>query len=341
MYGETHPLISNNEELNLEILTSFIEKHPEDAEKWLEHLDPIFNPAPISYRRINNSEPVTEEQINSHFVNESPSTDVPNQSVGCAKCRRSWDSTSEHPVMNLLCGHKFHTVCYLMGQYEDDAGRCSVEGCNYDSWGIIRRICRKKDRLREEARNALLTPLDNKEEFKKDVAKMSQYVKDYRTARGKLEVRLKSVRTDVIKKHIFAIRQIHGDLNDSVKRLKESESMKNTLSALRKFRVFSRSFHGKYHLSLRDLIRRNYIRDISWNHRSVLERHHGIMTTTYRFQIRIKPGKQLWSRYHEDGGVADAAEPENEIIVPTGFPQAEDYMDSDSDSEIESDMDSE
>ena len=337
MYGETHPLIPNNEELNLELLTSFIEKYPEDAEKWLDHLDPILNPPPISYLKRSNNDAVTEEQVNTHFVNESPSTDIPSQSVGCAKCRRTWDSTSEHPVMNLLCGHRFHTVCYLMGQYEDDAGRCSVDGCNYDSWGIIRRICRKKDRLREEARNALLTPLDNNEEFKRDVAKMSQNVKDYRAARGKLEVGSKSVRTDVIKKHIYAIRQIHGDLNDSVKQLKESESMKNTLTALRKFRIFSRSFHRKYHLSLRDLIRRNYIRDISWNHRSVLERHHGIMASSYRFQIRIKPGKQLWSRYHEDDSVE--REPENEMITPTGYPQAEDYIVSDSDSEIESDID--
>jgi hypothetical protein len=339
MYGETHPLISNNEELNLEILISFIEKHPEDAEKWLEHLDPIFNPAPISYLKRNNDIALTEEQVNRNFFTEDTPAEVPRPDTGCSKCKRTWASTTEHPTMNLLCGHKFHTVCYLMAQYEDDAGRCSVEGCNYDSWGIIRRICRKRERLREEARNTFLRPLDNNEEFKRDVAKMSQYVKDYKTARGKLEVRLKNVRTDVVKKHIFAIRQIHGDLNDSVKRLKESESMKNTLSALRKFRVFSRSFHRKYHLSLRDLIRRNYIKDISWNHRSVLERHHGIMRTTYRFQIRINPGRQLWSRYHEDGGVADAAEPENEIIAPTGYPQVEDYIDSDS--EIESDMDSE
>lgn len=321
--GDTHPLVINHEEYNLDLITSFIEKHPEDTEKWLEHLKPIFeeNNVWTRNRGVELSEEELKNQVERFYIQDdhTNNTTITNE-LGCLKCNKRWDATTEHPTMTLLCGHKMHTVCYLMGQYYDDTGRCSHPGCDHNPWDIVSKISRRRDNVRQESRNILTNVIVNKDSFKNDLRTYKECINEYTRHASTLQKNINSIRRDIIKKHIISIRVIHDDLNTSIKRVKNSELMKTAKSALRKFRRVSNIFYRKYHLSLRDMIRQKIIREISWQNRSVLERHNNILKMrAYRFAIRIVPGKRSWSQYmgddtdYEDRHV-DEPVPENEHV---------------------------
>uniref|UniRef100_A0A6C0K721 Uncharacterized protein n=1 Tax=viral metagenome TaxID=1070528 RepID=A0A6C0K721_9ZZZZ len=324
--GDTHPLVANDEEYNLDLIISFIEKHPEDADKWLDHLKPIFETETLwkTHRGERLSEEELENQVQRHYIEENNRSENDDNMItnefGCLRCNKRWDSTTEHPTMTLLCGHKMHTVCYLMGQYYDDTARCSHPGCDHNPWDIIRKISRRRDRVREETRNTLTEIILNKQSFKNDLRTYKECIKEYIKQASKIQKNINSIKDDTIKKHILSIRIIHDDLNNNIKRVRNSELMKNTKTALRNFRRVSNMFYRKYHLSMRDMIRRKIIRNMNWKNRSVLERHNNILTMRYyRFGIRILPGKSSWSKYMDDHSdfedrSLDGPVPENEYV---------------------------
>jgi hypothetical protein len=325
----SHVLIPNHEEFNLDIITSFIEKHPEDADKWLEHLKPIFDPTPIPYGA--NPQP-SEDEITKHYFEEEKDADVPPNDVGCTKCKKTWASTSEHPTTTLLCGHRYHTICYLMGQYYDDMGRCPVEGCSHSPWELVRKISRRRDRAREEARNILTEAVSNKEEFKRELRVYNDLVKEYVEAANKLKKMTDTVANNCIRKNVFSIRAIQDDINSSVKSVKESDTMKDAKKVLSKFRKYSQKFYRKYHLSLRDLLRRNMLRKMNWGHRAVLERHNNILSIRkYRMGIRIRPGNKTWSKYMDID--TDEVEPQNEYVDRNNESDIESHSETDSETD--------
>ena len=325
----SHVLIPNHEEFNLDIITSFIEKHPEDADKWLEHLKPIFDPTPIPYGV--NPQP-SEDEIKKHYFEEEKDADVPPNDVGCTKCKKTWASTAEHPTTTLLCGHRYHTICYLIGQYYDDMGRCPVEGCSHSPWELVRKISRRKDRAREEARNVLTEAVSNKEEFKRELRVYNDLVKEYVEAANKLKKMTDTVANNCIRKNVFSIRAIQDDINSSVKSVKESDTMKDAKKVLSKFRKYSQKFYRKYHLSLRDLLRRNMLRKMNRGHRAVLERHNNILSIRkYRMGIRIRPGNKTWSKYMDID--TDEVEPQNEYVDRNNESDIESHSETDSETD--------
>jgi len=320
--ADSHVLISNHEEFNLDLITSFIEKHPEDADKWLNHLKPIFETETLwrSNRGERLSEEELENQVQRHYIEEYDRSENDDNMItnefGCLRCNKRWDATTEHPTMTLLCGHKMHTVCYLMGQYYDDTGRCSHPGCGHNPWDLIRKISRRRDRVREETRNNLIEIVLNKASFQNDLRTYKESIKNFIKEANKIQKEINSIRDNNIKKHILSIRIIQDDLNQSIKSVRNGELMKSTKVALRNFRRVSNMFYRKYHLSMRDLIRRKIIRDMNWKNRSVLERHNNILSMrSYRFGIRIMPGKKSWSKYM--GSDTEESEPENEYVDRT------------------------
>ena len=68
---------------------------------------------------------------------------------------------------------------------------------------------------------------------------------------------------------------------------------------------------------------------MNWKNRSVLERHNNILTMrSYRFGIRIMPGKKSWSKYM--GSDTEETEPQNEYVDRTNESDIESDSETDS-----------
>ena len=83
-------------------------------------------------------------------------------------------------------------------------------------------------------------------------------------------------------------------MNDTVRSISKSPERNECFKDVRAYRRIEREIFTKYHLSLRDLIRKKIIRSPDWRVRSVLERHGRITSGRYRFGIRIYPGSKKW-----------------------------------------------
>jgi len=281
-----------NENFNLTVLEEYIEEHPEDAEKWLEFLqkkdEKLLEFGTTNAKRPSNIM-VTPD------IGEGLECNLPADFENvCIKCKRTWTSTPEHMTTTLLCGHKYHTACWFLQAYED-TDHCIFEGCGQSTYGYIRGLSRRRENMRVDTVSVLTDAVCSKREFKFDIKKMKR--QNYRCIRSfrKFKLKEKEGKSNLMKKHIFSIRQIQSDMNAEVRNLSKSAETTECLKEVRAYRRIEREVFRKYHLSLRDLMRKKIIRRMDWRVRSILERHGRINAGRYRFGIRIYPGSKKWT----------------------------------------------
>jgi len=281
-----------NEHFNLTILEEYIEEHPEDAEKWLEFLqkkdEKLLEFGTTNARRPSNTmvTPDLGEDLECNLPADYENV--------CIKCKRTWASTPEHMTTSLLCGHKYHTACWFLQAYED-TDHCIFEGCGQSTYGYIRGLSRRRETMRVDTVSVLTDAICSKREFKFDIKKMKRQISSCIRSFRKIKLKEKEGKNNLMKKHIFSIRQIQSDMNTEVRNLSKSAETSQCLKEVRAYRRIERDIFRKYHLSLRDLMRKKIIRRMDWRVRSILERHGRINAGRYRFGIRIYPGSKKWT----------------------------------------------
>lgn len=281
-----------NEHFNLTILEEYIEEHPEDAEKWLEFLqkkdEKLLEFGTTNARRPSNTmvTPDLGEDLECNLPADYENV--------CIKCKRTWTSTPEHLTTTLLCGHKYHTACWFLHAYED-TDNCIFEGCGQSTYGYIRGLSRRRENMRVDTVSVLTDAICSKREFKFDIKKMKRQISSCIRSFRKIKLKEKEGKNNLMKKHIFSIRQIQSDMNTEVRNLSKSAESSQCLKEVKAYRRIERDIFRKYHLSLRDLMRKKIIRRMDWRVRSILERHGRINAGRYRFGIRIYPGSKKWT----------------------------------------------
>jgi len=281
--------------ISLSTLEAYIEKHPEDAEKWLDFLPTAFKlamtPRQTIYAR-SSRDPPAAELLEPHINIITPNTETPIEHYldGCLVCKKTWASTDGVPTTTLICGHTYHTVCYMYQYYENDATRCIVNNCDIDTWDYIRTIYRNKRSRKNRAENLLLNSFKRRADFKQDITHLKGYISEFNKAQGRIEGLIKNARRDLIHKHIFSINHLQGDMNTTVKDLQETQEMLNYKLSIQKFRKHAATIFRKYHTSFREL-HVNGIIKCSWRARGVLERHRAL--GFYKLGCRIYPGRKL------------------------------------------------
>jgi hypothetical protein len=281
-----------NEHFNLTVLEEYIEEHPEDAEKWLAFLENKDEKLLESIRSVRN--PPSNTMVTPDLGEDLECNLPADYENVCIKCKRTWDSTPQHLTTTLLCGHKYHTACWFLHSYED-TDHCIFEGCGQSTYGYMRDLCRRRERMRVDTVSVLTDAVCSKREFKFDIKKMKRQISNCIKSFRKIKIKEKEGRRNLMKKHIFSIRQIQSDMNDVVKDISKSAETSQCLKEVKAYRRIERDVFRKYHLSLRDLIRKKIIRRIDWRVRSILERHGRISAGRYRFGIRIYPGSKKWN----------------------------------------------
>lgn len=284
-----------NQFVSLDILEKYIEKYPEDAEKWLEFIqDPAEHPR-VRLRRsefrqveLNNELYKTNEDL--HNVE----SDIPieHYNDGCLFCKKSWASTNGVPTTTLICGHKFHTVCSMIDQYTNDTSRCIVDDCDISTWDYVRKIVRSKEKIKDRAENILIDAYQKRPDFKKDLKVLKECVSQVSRSHNNIGSMILNAKKDFIHKHLYTINQMQNDINENVKTIKESEQMHTYKQSVRTYRKKATHIFRKYHLSFRELHQRGIIRT-PWRVRWILERHRTAFTY-YKMGLRIYPGKREW-----------------------------------------------
>ena len=291
-------LVLINKYVTVNTLETYIEKYPEDAQKWKDHLDPVLYPHKYKKRkqalRVNNRTTISEEDYSRYNIIKREGEKFTNSDTMCAICKHSWEQTPAHATTTLLCGHKYHTVCYFMIYYENSEG-CIIDGCPSDTGRIISQLHRRRMNLRDTLETTLVNTLKDTNEFKSDLTKMKSKISGiikHLTAFRKVKQEL---RKKIIKKHECNLSQIQFDINNTVKSLKTTSEAMAFKSEISKYRSIERKFYRKYHISLRDLIRYGLVRDLNWTVRRIILGH-----DAYRnrrdFGIKIFPGKRSWFR---------------------------------------------
>ena len=305
-------LVGINKIMTVNTLETYLEKHPEDTQKWLDHLHPYLHP-PYDNSHIRRIE-LSDADYQKYNIDNQQDTPFTDHHIMCGFCRKTWESTSVHPTLTLLCGHKYHTLCYSILRYEA-YGDCAVQDCQISTSEITREIYNRRIRLNNDLESTLINAIKDTSEFKEDVKKMKHHLsivsKKYLDA-NKL---IKRGRNKLRNKHVFNLRQIQYDMNEAIKSVRTSNEYLRCRSELAKYRSLERKFYRKYHISLRDLIRNRIIRLGNWNLRYAIQQH-GAILRTYKFGIRIYPGSNKWTtRDEDDSSDSDSSVEENELIT--------------------------
>ena len=307
-------LVRINKIMTVNTLETFLEKHPEDTQKWMDHLNPYLHPPHDNFHRARVE--LSDADYQKYNIDNEQNSPFTDHEIMCGYCRRTWESTSVHPTATLLCGHKYHTLCYSVVRYEA-YGDCVVEGCQISTTEIVREIYNRRTRLNNDLESTLIEAIKDNSEFKDDIKKMKCHLgiisKKYLEA-NKI---IKRARNRLRNKHTYNLRQIQYDMNAAVKSVRTSNEYLTCKSEIAKYRSLERKFFRKYHISLRDLIRNRIIRLGNWNLRYAIERH-GSLLRTYKFGIRIYPGSNKWTTRDEDASSDSGSESsleENELIT--------------------------
>ena len=65
----------------------------------------------------------------------------------CSLCQRSYESTVGYPTQTLICGHRYHTICYYIHQ-DNEIRTCPRETCEFPIWQTLRTVSRKIEQER-------------------------------------------------------------------------------------------------------------------------------------------------------------------------------------------------
>ena len=297
--------------ISLSTLEKYIEKYPEDAEKWLEFLHTKENTESENRRHTRTRDQLPAELVEPHTNTITPNTESPinNYKDGCLLCKKSWTSTDGVPTTTLICGHIYHTVCYMYRYYTNDIAFCLVEDCDIDTWAYIRTIFRNNRDRRNRAENILLESFKKRSDFKQDIKELRSNVSQFTRAQGRMDRLIDNARKDLAHKHLFTINYLRKEMNTVVKELQETEEMLNYKTSIRKFRKHATKIFRKYHTSFRELNIHGIIKS-SWRVRGVLERHRQL--SFYKLGFRTYPGLQLMKdplanqENHEDSSSDEA-----------------------------------
>jgi hypothetical protein len=282
-----------NELVSINILEKYIEKYPEDAEKWLEFIkDPAEEQLNMqsTYPNIDINAEIYKIYEELHTIEaEKP---IDHYKDGCIFCKKSWASTDGVPTITLICGHKFHTVCSMIDQYQNDLNRCIVPDCDINTWEYVRKIVRSKEKLRIKTQNILLESFEKRNDFKKDLKILKKNVSNVSKNHNEIKKLMSNGQKLYVHKHLYSLNQMQNDLNEGVKNIKNSEEMHKYKQSVREYRKNANVIFRKYHVSFRELTQRGLLR-ASWRIRWLLERHRNPINY-YKMGIRMYPGRMMW-----------------------------------------------
>ena len=273
--------------ITLSTLEKYIEKYPEDAEKWVEFIGDI-NVRPRN-TVIKPRDLPAAALVEPHANIITPTTESPIEHYkdGCLLCKKTWASTDGVPTLTLICGHAYHTICYMYQYYAYDAPQCLVQDCDIDTWAYIRTIYKNRRDRKNKAENILLESFKKRMDFKRDIKLLKQDISEFTRAQGTMERLLTNARDDLFHKHLYSINHLRKDMNTTVKDLKETEEMLGYKKSIQKFRKHAAGIFRKYHTSFRELHIHGIIK-CSWRVRGVLERHRNF--GFYKLGCRVYPG---------------------------------------------------
>jgi len=288
-------IVPKNEFISLNTLETYIEKYPEDAEKWVEFIQPLEDQDKTKLRRTRYIRDDLNEdlyKLNSDLHNIESDAPIEHYNDGCLFCKKSWSATDGVPTTTMICGHKFHTICSMIDQYNGDITRCIVEDCDINTWDYVRKIVRSKEKVKEKVENILLSAYQKRDDFKKDIRELKKDISLVTSAHNKVGSMITNAKKDFVHKHLYTINQLQNDINENVKYVKESEEMNTYKNAVKGYRKKASYIFRKYHMSFRELRERGILRT-SWRLRWILERHRSAFTY-YKMGLRVYPGKKTW-----------------------------------------------
>lgn len=303
-----------NEFISVDTLADYIERYPEDAEKWLEFIrDPAEEHVKRRRRTRYYDKELNEELYKTSDDLHNVESDLPieHYNDGCLFCKKSWGSTDGVPTTTLICGHKFHTICSMIDQYNGDVTRCIVDGCDIDTWDYVRKIVRSKEKAKEKSENILLDALEKRKDFKDSLKDLKQHVSNVSSKYSSVRGMIAAGRKEFIHKHLYSLNQIQNDLNEGVKYIRESEKMHKYKESVKNYRKKASMLFRKYHVSFRELTQRGLLRT-TWRLRHILERH-GSPFSYYRMGIRMYPGKKIWKDTLEQSDNEEEREEEENV----------------------------
>jgi len=290
----------NTNNISLDILEKYIERYPEDTEKWLDFIrdpaeDVLLRPENNLYgeRRVRQvGEELNEELYKKYSDLQNVASEVPidNYRDGCLFCKKSWASTEDVPTTTFICGHKFHTTCTMVHQYYNDAFRCGVEECDIDTWEYVRKIVRSKEKSITKVENILIDSYRKRKDFKQDVNDLNNTISSSNASHTAVRKLIEQGRKEFIHKHLYSINQMQNDLNEGVEFVRNSQEMDNYKKSVRAYRKKATYIFRKYHISSRELRERNIIR-MGWRVRWVLERHRTAFSF-YKMGLKLYPGRK-------------------------------------------------
>ena len=272
------------------VLSSYIEQHPEDAEKWMDFYKNTVNKKNIAPIDMNINIETAEclkmypgERLDVEFTGDNM----------CTVCKRTWESTVGHPTITLLCGHVLHTMCWLLwDSYYDIDSRCGYPGCTLDT-RYVANIVHRQIRKNVNTVNTIISDaIVNKDEFKRELNNLKKSISIFNKHHSALVSNARNAKKELIKKHKYNLAQFQQDMNKTVKSVREGMINNECKKALRKYRRLASNMYQKYNLSLRDLRDRRLIR-VHWSIGYILERH-GVLYHSYKFGVRIYPGNRKW-----------------------------------------------
>ena len=317
-------IVPKNEFISLDTLETYIERYPEDTEKWLEFIRGPEDEEVAKIRRrqlyIDNELNQDIYKLNSDLHNVASEVPIEHYNDGCLFCKKSWTSTERVPTTTLICGHKFHTLCSMIDQYNNDTARCIVDDCDIDTWDYVRKIVRSKEKLKAKSENILLEAIEKRKDFKESLKDLKQQVSNVTSNYNAVRGMIAGGRKEFIHKHLYSINQIQNDLNDGVKYIRESEKMHKYKESVRNYRKKASLLFRKYHMSFRELSQRGHLRT-SWHIRHLLERH-GSPFSYYRMGIRMYPGKKIWKDTLEQSDTEEEEDQEDVIDISPAMMRA-------------------
>ena len=283
-----------NTYINANTVESYIEKYPEDTEKWLEFLKPIL----VDERKYGHSavRPNDHAEKSSVDVSEMLFTeldtvaDLEDTDTACPKCKRTWESTQEHAVIMLLCGHRYHTVCYFLQQY-DENDDCKIPNCPINTWDCVRKLSLRIRKRKKKTLDMLASHIRSNADFKNDVKEINKTITEFKAAERAFTAVSNGIKKSVLEKHRYTLKLIQADLNASVSGLKKSPEYIACKSKIRMYRKAELNIYRKYHLSMNEIIRYRVCKKPSWRIRHILMQRGSLMPSKYRFGIRIFPGR--------------------------------------------------
>ena len=225
--------------------------------------------------------------LDEYFSAGPPNPGADGHDHTCSLCERSYESTAGYPIQTLICGHRYHTICYYI--YQDSEIRtCPKETCEFPIWQTLRTVSRKIEQEQVDEVDEFLEETIRLSDFKKDLKVFKSTIRDVTKSHIIMQKKYKTAHDQFIHTHLYTINQLQSDLNRAISNVKTTDEIKHYKAALNMYRRSERSMFRKYNVTFRDLRRREIV-NVSWRLRWILERHRASFST-WRYILKIKPG---------------------------------------------------